>query len=264
MELTRKYQKLLERLREAEGVLVAFSGGIDSSLLLKAALLANSRVLAVTGSSPLRPRRELAAACELVKELGAPHLVIETTELADPEFRQNPENRCYLCKKRLCTQLKAIAQEHGLELVADGSNVDDLGEYRPGMQALLESGVVSPLAEVGLAKREIRQLARELALPNWDKPSAPCLATRFPYHTALTSEALAQVENGEAALEELGFSQFRLRHHGTIARIEVPPAEFETLLAARERILAALKPLGYQFVTLDLEGFRSGCFDQRR
>lgn len=261
MSASKRYQALQEYLERARGVLVAFSGGIDSTLLLYAATHANSRVLAVTAVSPLRPEEETNLAKELAKQIGAAHLVIESDELSLPGFDRNPKDRCYLCKKALSHDLVKIANREGLELVADGSNADDLQEYRPGTKAIAEAGIVSPLAQVGLTKAEVRELARDLKLPNWDRPSKPCLATRFPYGTQLSRELLKRAEEGETALRKLGFTHFRLRCHGDLARLEISIEDFPRVLEFRKELLDILSKVGFAQVTLDLAGLRSGSYD---
>ncbi len=261
MVATQKYQAVGQLLAKPAGVLVAFSGGIDSTLVLKAALAANSRVLAVTATSALRSQAETELAQELAGVLGARHILIEATELQNDAFRKNPKDRCYLCKSLLCQQLKTIAIANDLELIVDGTNADDLTVYRPGVQALTEAGVVSPLAVVGLSKAEIRFLAQDLGLPNWDRPSNPCLATRFPYGTLLTEADLARVDRGEAALRQLSFSQLRLRCHGDLARLELPVTELSRALELREIIVKTLVEQGFRWVSLDLAGFSSGSWD---
>jgi len=262
--LTDKLSALKDLLTTLDGVLIALSGGVDSTLLARVALdcLPRERVLAVTAHSPLRPSFELEAAKRLSSAMGLPHLVIETAELTLPAVAGNEPDRCYHCKKALFTVLRELGRERGLRWVADGTNADDRGGYRPGLRATAELGVRSPLAEAGLGKAEIRALSREYALPNWEQPAYSCLATRFPYHTNLTPTGLGRVEQGEEVLRDLGLRQVRLRDHGEVARIEVEPEELDRAFAVREAIVAGLKAAGYTHVALDLEGYQSGSFDR--
>jgi uncharacterized protein len=206
-------------------------------------------------------RAELAEARSLAEHLGAEHVILPTAELDDPAYSANPPDRCYFCKGHYLDTLLAYAQAHGFLHLVDGGNVDDLGDYRPGQKAARERGVRSPLQEVGLTKAEIRALAREHGLPNWDQPSAACLASRIPYGTPVTVEALGQIERSEACLHQLGFRQVRVRHHGEIARLEVPAAELVRAVTARAQIVTALQENGFTYVTLDLAGFRSGSMN---
>jgi uncharacterized protein len=254
---------LKQILNGMESVLVAYSGGVDSTFILKVALeTLGENVLAVTAKSPIHPASELAAAEELARRLGARHLVIEAGEMGDPAFVRNPPERCYLCKRGLFTRLKELAQERGLREVVEGSNYDDLGEYRPGLRALRELGVRSPLAEARLTKREIRSFSLEMGLPTWDKPAQACLATRFPYGELLTPERLKRVEEAEEFLRSLGLGQLRVRDHGILARIEVGREEMSRLLGEMApELVDKFKALGYAYITLDLEGYRTGSMD---
>jgi uncharacterized protein len=246
-----------------ESVLVAFSGGTDSTFLLKVALeVLGPRVLAVTARSPFRPAAETHAAGTLANELAAPHLWVETDELAHPNLVDNPPERCYQCKRSVFARLQEIAEERQLEVVVDGSNHDDLGQYRPGLKALQELGVRSPLAEAGLTKDEIRALSRMLGLSTWNQPSQSCLATRFPYGERLTVEKLRRAEQAEAFLHSLGFQELRVRSSGSLARIEVSPGKMPDLLAQAPAVVRQLEALGYTYVTMDLRGFRSGSMDE--
>ncbi len=265
MGLDEKLAALREILAGMEGILIAYSGGVDSTLLLWAALdaLGPERVLAVTASSPIFPRRELIAAEETAHQIGAPHRFIPTGQLEDERFVQNPARRCYFCKREIFTRLVEVARGEGLAWVVEGSNMDDRDEYRPGTQAGRELGVRSPLEEARLTKAEIRSLSRRVGLPTWDSPAQTCLATRFPHGTPITSEGLARVEAAEIMLQEMEFGELRVRHHGSIARIEVA-AEDVTRLAQPEvaaQVVAGFKELGYVYVTLDLEGYRRGSLD---
>ncbi len=258
-----KLAKLKRRLSEMGGVVVAYSGGVDSSLLLKVArdVLA-ARAVGVMIASPLIPDHERQEAEETATQIGADLVVLEKDRFDDPGFLANRPDRCYVCKAAICEQLLAYARMHGYTVIADGSNADDLGDYRPGQRAARECGMQSPLQAVGLTKAEIRCLAREMGLPNWDKPASACLASRIPYGSAITREALAQIAKAEQILRTLGLTQLRVRHHDTIARIEVPPQDLETILNHRSYIVTSLKALGYAYVTLDLRGFRSGSMNE--
>lgn len=261
-----KLEKLKQILSELKSVLVAYSGGIDSTFLLKAAVdvLGQANVLAVTANSETYPTEEAEDAASLAKTLGAKLQIIRTNELENELFVQNPPDRCYHCKKELYTHLGKIADEQNLAVVADGANADDLQDFRPGMKAGNEMGIRHPLQEAGLTKAEIRQLAREMGLPNWNKPSMPCLSSRFPYGHAIEPAKLRQVEESERYLRSLGFTECRLRHHGSIARIEVPLTVFKEITSEPncQNITAKLKSLGFTYITLDLQGFRSGSMNE--
>lgn len=261
-QLNVKYQRLRSWFEEAGSVLVAYSGGTDSALVLKVAHdVLGPRCVAVTASSASLPRAELDQATAAAKEIGARHVIIESREVEDPRYRENTEIRCYFCKSDVYDRLVSYASEHGYTIVADGTNADDLEGHRPGLKAARERGVKSPLSEVGLTKDEIREISRALGLSTWDKPAAACLSSRIPYGTSVSPDLLRRVEEGEAVLRRLGIRQIRLRHHGVVARIEVEPSDFGKVLEHREEIARALRPLGYRYVTLDLEGFRSGSLN---
>lgn len=258
-----KERRLLALLAACGSAAVAFSGGTDSAYLLYAARRAlGDRAVAVTVRTPAVEREELEAAEELCRRLGVRQLWCDFDALALPAFAENGPERCYHCKRAIFSRVLARAEAEGLAVVAEGSNVDDLGDYRPGLRALAELGVRSPLWEAGLTKREIRLLSRAAGLPTWEKPSAPCLATRIPYGERITAEKLRRVGEGERVLHALGFRQVRVRLHGELARIEAPAEELPRLITLRERVEPALRALGFRYVTADLRGFRSGSMNE--
>lgn len=263
--LAARQDALAERLRAAGRVIVAFSGGVDSSYLALVAHRAlGDGALAVTALSPSVPRRHRDLAAEVVREFGIAHRFVETHEMDDPDYRENRPDRCYHCKSELFRVLAALRDTLGFDAVAYGVNTDDRGDFRPGHRAAEERGVLSPFLDVALSKAEIRALSRRAGLPTADLPASACLSSRLPYGTAVTDERLRQVEEGEERLHALGFRQVRLRHHELLARVEIDPSELARALdpAMARAIADALKPLGFRFVTLDLEGYRTGSLNE--
>lgn len=261
-ETAAKLARLRAIMHDLGSVLVAYSGGVDSALVMAVAHAElGERMLACIGMSPSYPARELRDAVALAEAIGAPCRVVNTEEYLDPDYAANPTNRCYFCKSELHDQLHSLAAEEGWNAIADGANASDLGDFRPGMQAARERNVRSPLLEAGITKAEVRAIARHLGLPVWDKPAMACLSSRVPHGTAITPELLRQIEAAEDTLVALGFRQFRVRHHGEIARIELPVEEFGRAVAAHADLVAGITAAGYRFVTLDLAGFRSGSLN---
>ena len=259
----------LERLRAIfapmRSAMVAFSGGVDSTFVLRVAHdVLGERMLALTTTSPTMPDDDRRSALEMARTIGARHVVVESNELEVPGYAENPLNRCYLCKHNLFTVCEAKAAELGIDVIVDGLNLDDLRDYRPGIRAAGEKRVRHPLVEAEMTKAEIRALSRVLGLPTWDRPASPCLSSRFPYGTRITSEGLEQVERGERLLHAMGFRIARVRHHGDVARLEVEQSEIARLLepATRERVDRELRKMGFRFVTVDLKGFRSGSLNE--
>ena len=262
--IQQKLHNLKEYLRSLGRVAVAFSSGVDSTFLLKVAHdVLGDNAVAVTATSCSFPKREFDEAASFCAENGIKQITVVSNELDIPEFRKNPTNRCYLCKSELFKKIISLAKENGIEYVCEGSNVDDMRDYRPGMKAVAELGIKSPLRECGLSKDEIRALSKEMDLPTWDKPSFACLASRFAYGEEINEKKLSMVENAEQFLLDMGFKQFRVRIHGeNLARIEVLPAELEALLSKREEVTKHLRELGFAYVTMDLEGYRTGAMNE--
>lgn len=260
-------EKFLANMRQFAGqdIMVAFSGGVDSSLILKTACdmaqEMGTRVYAVTMQTMLHPAGEIEEAKRICREMKAVHIVIAIDELKEAGIMDNPPERCYLCKKHLFTRIKEKAAELGIGIILEGTNGDDLHVYRPGIRALKELQIISPLAEAGISKEEVRKLASEYGIETASKPSMPCLATRFPYGTTLTYKEMERVEQGEAYLRGLGLNNVRIRVHGTIVRVEVDEGAFGKVIKRKNEIISFLQELGYIYVTLDLEGFRSGSMD---
>ncbi|MBI5153927.1 ATP-dependent sacrificial sulfur transferase LarE [Candidatus Poribacteria bacterium] len=256
--------RLLEAIRGCgASVLVAFSGGVDSSVVMKAASNAlGDSALGVTARTESLTQEDLELCRDLVDQHGFRHETIEYSELEIPGYAANPVNRCYFCKSELYTRLSSFAKARGFDAVLDGSNLDDAGDYRPGLKAVAEKAVRSPLREAGLRKHDVRDLALHYGLPNHDKPSSPCLSSRVPYGSTITRGKLDQIADAERLLRSLGLSECRCRHHGDIARIEVPPAAFQLVLDRRDELVTHFRALGFRWVTLDLEGFRSGSLNR--
>jgi len=261
-----KQERLKAIFKDMGRVLVAFSGGVDSTLLLKVAqdTLGNKNVLAVTALSPLYPERELQGVKKLTQALGVRHRLIHSNELEIPGFSKNPPNRCYYCKSKLFGELLELAKEETIPVVVEGSTLDDDRDHRPGKRAMQELGIRSPLKDAGFTKAEVRELSRALGLPTWDKPSFACLASRFPYGEEITEEGLKMVDQAEDFLFGLGFKQVRVRHYGNLARIEILTEEMGRFMngALRNKVVDHLKEMGYRYITLDLKGFRSGSMNE--
>lgn len=261
-----KARRLEAVLKARPRAVVAFSGGVDSTLLLRVArdVLGAGNVVAVTGVSETYTADEKRAAARFARGLGVEHVLLETSELASDAFSANPPDRCYHCKRELLAKVLDLARSRGIDAVYDASNVDDLSDYRPGRRALQESGVRSPLLEAGFTKRDVRRLSRRLGLATWDKPANPCLASRFPYGTPITPEALDRVRRGEAFIRGLGFPVVRLRHHGELARLEVPASDRARLLrpATAGKVAAKLRSLGYLWTAVDIEGYTMGSLNR--
>jgi pyridinium-3,5-biscarboxylic acid mononucleotide sulfurtransferase len=263
MNTEEKFEKLKEIIRGLGKVVVAFSGGVDSTFLLKVCIdvLGKEDVLAFIGLSPTCPAREIEDAKKLSSLIGAEHVIVETTEMEDRNFLENSTSRCYFCKTHLFDRAWEIAKEKGFLHVLEGSNLDDMDDFRPGRKACLEQNVVSPLLMAELTKNEIRDLSKRLSLPTHDKPSFACLSSRIPYGTSIDGEILKSIECSEDFIRSLGIRQLRVRYHGAVARIEVLPEDFPVVLAKRTAIIEALKQYGFSYITLDLKGYKTGSMN---
>jgi len=261
--LQKKFKRLKDIIFKMDSILIAYSGGADSSLLLKVAKnILSDKILAVTAQSPTYPKDEINQAKKLAKSLKVKHLIIRTNELKNPDFSKNPINRCYFCKKELFAKLKKIAQARAIDFVADGSNLDDDKDYRPGAKALKEFKVRSPLKEAGLTKTDVRKLSKDLKLSTWNKPAFACLASRIPYNDKIDKKILQKIQQAEKVLEKLGFRELRVRHHNNIARIEVPKTEIIEVIDSGDKLIRRLKNIGYKYICLDLEGYRTGSLNE--
>jgi len=265
-DLAQKLEQLHKTFRSYGSALVAYSGGVDSTFLLKVAVdaLGRDKVLGVTARSESLTDRAFEIACRIARQLDLPQEIIEYSELGIEGYADNPVNRCYVCKSELFQRMRSLADQRGLAVVVEGSNADDVGDFRPGMRAAADLGMKSPLRELGFTKNEIRTLARDMGLPNWDRPSEACLASRFPYGEQITQSKLNQVAEAENYIRNLGVRQVRVRHHGKVARIEVLPDDMARLLepATRDAVVAKIKELGFLYVTLDLQGYRTGSMNE--
>ena len=264
-ELWNKYEELKKYIASFGSVAVAFSSGVDSTFLLFAAMEAlGESVIAVTASSCSFPVRELNEARDYCEKMGISHIVIKSEELQIEGFSHNPKNRCYLCKRELFTKIRLVADENNIAEILEGSNLDDNGDYRPGLQAVAELGIKSPLRELGFTKQEIRELSKELNIPTWDKQSFACLSSRFPYGDLINEQKLKMVDKAEQLLLDLGFHQLRVRIHGDLARIELDPKEFDSFMKdeVRAEVYSKFKEYGFSYVALDIKGYRTGSMNE--
>ncbi len=260
-----KKENLIRMLKDLRSVLIAFSGGVDSAFLLALAhQYLGDKVIAATGNSPIFPSREQDSAAEFARQRGIKHIIFQTTETGLPEFISNPPDRCYHCKKALARSLIEIAKQRDIPHIAHAANLDDLSDYRPGMRAVQEMGFLSPLLDSNLCKDEIRFLSREMGLPTWDKPSMPCLASRIPYWSIITKQKLTMIEEAENFLWDNGFRQFRVRHHGPVARLEMDQKGINRFSKEdlRNKVVKKLREIGFSYVSLDLEGYVSGSMNR--
>jgi uncharacterized protein len=264
MDIDEKYGKLREVILPLERVVVAFSGGVDSTLLLHACLdvLNRDNVLAFIGTSPVHPESETQAAVSIAQQLGVDFVTVKTTEMKDKDFTSNTRGRCYYCKSGLIGKIQEVSKVRGFSYIVEGSNINDENDFRPGSQAIAEKGVISPLKLAGLTKNHIRELSRIFGLPTHDKPSFACLASRIPYGTAITKDILKQIELSEAFLKGLGLRQVRVRYHGKVARIEIDNEEIATIIGHRAEVYERLTASGFTYVTLDLRGYRTGSLNE--
>ena len=261
--LQAKYEHLKSLLKEMGGIVVGYSGGVDSTFLAKVATdVLGDQALSVAAISESYPKAEREEGRQFAEQLGLNYIEVETSELENPEYRRNESNRCFFCKQELMIHLQQVANERGIEVISLGTVTDDLGDYRPGQSAAKQAGARFPLVEADLSKDDVRALSQALEIPTWDKPAFACLSSRFPYGEEITREKLEMVEQAEDVLREMGFRQFRVRHHNNLARVEVAPEEMESLFRQGETVYQRLKDIGYQYIAMDLKGYRSGSMNE--